>query len=165
MFLNTEKDICALATGDDAAFCRLYEKYKSEMYRYAYSIIKDYQLAEDVVQDAFIQILEHSAVYIEKNEKAWIMRIVHNLAVNRVKKKVREECTEELHTDKAPSDAWFYDVMKLIRDETDRQIVILKIDIGLKLKEIADILNLTPNAVSKRYRKTLKELKEIISRY
>ncbi len=165
MFLNTEKDTSAIVAEDNAAFCRLYEKYKGEMYRYSYSILKDHQLAEDTVQDAFVSILENAHRYIDKNEKAWIMRIVHNLSINRLKSKSREQCEEEIPQVFTQDEAWFYDAMELISDKTDRQIVVLYIDAGFRLKEIAELLGLTANVVSKRYRKTLKCLKLIFSKH
>lgn len=153
-------DIHAIAAGSNAAFCRIYDKYNSIMYRYAYSILKDHQAAEDIVQDSLICILKNAAKYKEGNEKAWIMSIVHNLSVNYIKKKSRELPIEQVSPTSHPDGGMFYEIMELIPDETDRQIVTLRIAAQYKIKEIAVLLGMTPNNVTKRYRKTLKLLKE-----
>ena len=57
MFLrNDGKDIKAIAAGDTTALCRVYERYRNEIYRYALSIIKNGQLAEDILQDTIIKV-------------------------------------------------------------------------------------------------------------
>ncbi len=163
MSLNVkDSDICATAAGDNAAFCRLYEKYNSIMYRYAYSILHDHQASEDIVHDALINIIKSGEKYEIVNEKAWILSIVHNLAVSYIKKRSREFPTEKLPAVASPKSGLFYDIMELIPDKTDRQIVALRVGAKYKIKEIAELLGMKPNAVTKRYRKTLKYLKEHI---
>lgn len=161
MYLSEgRKNDCAIAAENNAAFCRIYCQYKDLMYRYAYSILKDHQTAEDIVHDSLICIMEKTGHYAEKDEKAWVMRIVHNQAVNHIKKRSHEVFADRIPRSKPPKKGLFYEIMKLIPDDTDRQIVTLKIDADYRIKEIAEILGLQPNNVSKRYRKTLKYLKK-----
>ncbi len=160
LFREKSSDICAIAAGDNGAFCRIYIKYKDEMYRYSYSILKDHQDAEDIVHDALLRILQKAHTYVDGNEKAWVMRIVHNLSINLAKKRSRELTVEEVHLTLPKKENKFYDMMDLIPDTVDRQIVVLKIDLGYRTKDIAKLLCLTPNVVSKRYRKTLKHLRQ-----
>ncbi len=157
-----EKDVCAIAAGNNAAFCRVYDRYKDAMYRYAYSILKDRYASEDIVHDALICIMQNAHKYIEGNERAWIMRIVHNLSVNYLKSNSRIVPIEEISYREEDTESSFYEIMDLVPEKTDRQIVVLKIDMGFKIKEIAALLGMTQNAVSKRYRRTLKELGEIL---
>ncbi len=159
MFFNDEeKNIRAIAAGDTAALRRLYEKYRNEMYRYAFSILKSHQAAEDIVHDAFICIMEKSHTYNGGKEKAWIMRIVNNLALNYVKKSGKEICTEEIRSGCAAQADDFAEMLSVLPNVIDRQIIILKIDAGYKIKEIAELLEVTPNEVSKRYRRALKKI-------
>lgn len=63
--------------GDTAAFCRLYELYYKDMYRFAYYVLGNTHDAEDVISetvlDAFsgIRTLKHPSKF-----KAWIFRIL-----------------------------------------------------------------------------------------
>lgn len=160
MFLrNDGKDIKAIAAGDTAALCRVYERYRNEIYRYALSIIKNGQLAEDILQDTIIKVYENAGSYAGGKEKAFIMRIAHNLSVDYIRKANKEVLTDSLPTSSETFHNSFQDLLELIPNQIDRQIVILKIDCGYKIKEIASLLNMTPNAVSKRYRRVLSELK------
>ena len=42
---------------DKTLICSWYEKYKVGIYRYALSILKDAQMAEDVLQETFLRLL------------------------------------------------------------------------------------------------------------
>lgn len=82
MFLNNDgKDIKAIAAGDAAAMCRVFERYKNEIYRYALAITKSRHLAEDVLQDTIIKIYENAGSYTGGKEKAFVMKIAHNLSI------------------------------------------------------------------------------------
>ncbi len=158
-------DISVISAGNDAAFYRIYKKYKDQMFRYAYSILKDYQLAEDIVQDAFAIIIQNADKYTNINEKGWIMRIIHNLSINRKKVFAREIPVQIISYEVPERIGWFYEVMQLIPDDIDRQIVVLRIDAELKNIDVASMLEMTPKATSKRYRKTIKFLKPILANY
>lgn len=64
MFLiNESKTLRAIAAGNTAALRQLYEKYGKEMYKYALSIVKNHQSAEDIVHDSFVCIMEKANTY------------------------------------------------------------------------------------------------------
>ena len=161
MFFDNEgKNLRAIAAGDTAALRRLYEKYRNEMYRYAFSVLRSHQTAEDIVHDAFICIMKKAHTYNGGKEKAWIMRIVHNLAIDCIRKHGKEICTEEVRHICSENDIAFYDMIASVPELIDRQIIILRIDAGYKIKEIAALLQVSPNEVSKRYRRALKKLEK-----
>lgn len=53
----------------------------NEIYRYALAITKSRHLAEDVLQDTIIKIYENAGSYTGGKEKAFVMRIAHNLSI------------------------------------------------------------------------------------
>lgn len=62
---------------------RLMNTYGDELLRLCYLYLKDYQLAEDAVQDTFIKTMKSYKSFEHKSsEKTWLMRIAVNCCKN-----------------------------------------------------------------------------------
>jgi RNA polymerase sigma-70 factor (ECF subfamily) len=58
----------------------IYEKYNAELYRYAYRMLDDGNLAEDCVSETFsrfLRAMQHGGAPVE-NARAYLYRIAHN---------------------------------------------------------------------------------------
>jgi RNA polymerase sigma-70 factor, ECF subfamily len=89
-----------LADGDPLAPGDLVERHYAELYRYAFSVLRDEPAAEDTVQDAFERALGALGRYPEgrlRNMKLrpWLYRITLNVARNRLRRR-REVPVEEV---------------------------------------------------------------------
>jgi RNA polymerase sigma-70 factor (ECF subfamily) len=89
-----------LAAGDPAAPQDLVERHYAELYRYAFSVLRDEQAAEDAVQDAFERALGALGRYPEVRLRAmrlrpWMYRITLNVARNCLRRR-REVPVEEV---------------------------------------------------------------------
>jgi RNA polymerase sigma-70 factor, ECF subfamily len=89
-----------LAAGDPAAPQALVERHYAELYRYAFSVLRDEQAAEDAVQDAFERALGALGRYPEVRLRAmrlrpWMYRITLNVARNCLRRR-REVPVEEV---------------------------------------------------------------------
>ncbi len=74
------------------------------LYRFALSITRDPFVASDLVQDTFLRAIEKSGQYGgEAPLDAWLRRILHNLAIDRVRRAARELVVEEVE------DSWMTD--------------------------------------------------------
>ncbi len=84
----TESDLIdACLANDRLSQKKLYEKYKNAMYSVCYRITNDYDMANDVLQDAFIQIFKSLASFRrESTLGAWIKTIVVRTAIKKIKK-------------------------------------------------------------------------------
>ena len=65
---------------------RLIALYGNSVIRMSYIILKDYDLAQDVTQDTFIQVIKkYNTLKNKKSEKAWIMKIAINQCRNQLR--------------------------------------------------------------------------------
>jgi RNA polymerase sigma-70 factor (ECF subfamily) len=69
----------------------LVETYSALLFRVAHSVLRSWAEAEDVVQDAFVRVLEHRLRLPAVREmRVWLVRIAWNLALDR-RRSVRPE--------------------------------------------------------------------------
>jgi RNA polymerase sigma factor (sigma-70 family) len=123
---------------------------------YAYNITGSLEEAKDIVQDAYLQFMQVDEAKIE-NKKAYLVRMVINLAINRKKKQQKmlsvyhgEWLPEPVATEHADAmvnrkDILSYSLMVLLEnlDPKQRAVFILKEAFEYDHAEIADVLGIT----------------------
>lgn len=154
--------------GDENAFEVLYINTKDKVFYLILSILKSYQLSEDVLQDTYIKVRLNIQKYKSSNPLAWIMTIARNLALN-VYNKHKKECQlneinqKEFVTEE--SFASFYNIELMVKNlsNIEKEIVILHALHNFKHKEIAKIVNKPLGTVLWIYSKAMKKLKAELS--
>ena len=75
------------ARGDEQAFARLYDATSTRAYGLAVRVVRDPAQAEEVTQEAFLEIWKTSARFDPARGSAvsWMLTIVHRKAVDRVR--------------------------------------------------------------------------------
>ena len=92
--------IDGLRAGDEAVFAALVGRYGGAMLRVAQLYVRSRAIAEEVVQDAWIGVLNGSARFEGRSSlKTWIFRIVTNRAKTRALKEGRSVPFSELGPD------------------------------------------------------------------
>ncbi|MEI6587796.1 MAG: RNA polymerase sigma factor [Candidatus Moraniibacteriota bacterium] len=88
----TDEEIVEKVQSEDQEFYNyLMERYQSRLLRYANNLVKDEHRAKDVVQEAFTRaFINLNGFDPKKKFSSWIYRIVHNEALN-ILKKYRKE--------------------------------------------------------------------------
>lgn len=84
--------IKAYINGKEEAFSELVTRHKNRAYTTIYLIVKDRDLAEDILQDTFIKAIHtlKGGRYNEEGKFApWITRIAHNLSIDHFRKAQR----------------------------------------------------------------------------
>jgi RNA polymerase sigma factor (sigma-70 family) len=78
----------AVARADEDALGELYDRFGKVAYGLAYKILQDAALAEDAVQEAFLQIWRGASSYRPERGKAstWLLTFVHRRAVDLVRR-------------------------------------------------------------------------------
>lgn len=164
IFLNHQCDraLSRLANGDMSALEDIYHQLGRRIYMLALSILRDTHSAEDIMQDTFVKLAAEARAYRGgSNAIAFILTVTRNLSLNLLKKQRRETPTEVLPDSIDSGDVPSLAALEAlsILDEQERQIVILKLDCGMKHRHIAEIVGLSPEACQKRYRRALEKLK------
>lgn len=145
----------------------LIEKYRNNLYTAAFSICRNAQDAEDVVQDTFIQYWAQKKEFeSEQHIRAWLIRVAINKAKNKTNAFFRkntlplEDYIETLTFESAESLELFEAVMKL--PEKYRIVIHLFYYEDYSVNEIADILRITSGNVKVRLSRGRLQLRSIV---
>lgn len=159
--------------GDTAAFCKLYEQYYKDMYRFAYYMLGNQEDAEDVISetvlDAFTGIKN-----LKKPErfKAWIFQILSTKCKRQIAVYVsnREHIQSEDAAKNAAKEEQPYaehiDVQTAFNalNEMEKTIISLMVFAGYNSKETAQILDSREGTIrsakSRAFTKMSQYLKE-----
>lgn len=88
----------------DAAFDALFLAHYESVYRQAYRVTGNAQEAEDLAQEAFVRL--HSQSFgsdRDHNARAWLLKVVTNLAFNAIRGNRRRDQREEVVYDDRPA--------------------------------------------------------------
>lgn len=162
-----ENLIIRMASNDGAAFRELYQQTSGVVYGFAMSILRNRHDAEDVMHDAFIKIYTSAVTYRPSgNPMAWILTIVRNLCLNKIRAgKVCEELSEYddiagTHIDSDHVlDRMVLETAMNILDAEERQIVVLHAMAGFRHREIAEILDLPTGTILSKYNRAMKKMR------
>ena len=135
-----------------------YEQYKNGIFRYILSMTHDPHLAEDVLQDTFVQLLISNVRPAPGKEQAWLYKVARNRCLDILKKNRKHN---ELPPDVPAEPDWNRTFIEMISPLTkqEQEIISLKFIGGFSHKEIAHITGTTVAAAKKRYERAIKKLR------
>lgn len=134
---------------DRLAQRELFDKYKDSMFSICYRILKDTDVAEDALQDAFLQVFRSLPTFEFKSTLgAWIKTIVVRTAVKKLKEEVvfeRLDDVEQKDLHQGANELTVYDLQNAILSlPAGYRAVFLLIEVeGYKHKEVADMLGIS----------------------
>jgi RNA polymerase sigma-70 factor (ECF subfamily) len=161
-----------LADGDPLAPRDLVERHYTEMYGYAFSVLRDERAAEDAVQDSFERALAALGRYPEGRLRAmrlrpWLYRITLNVTRNRLRRR-REVTLEDVSAvGGAGSDGAREDVMDVLAalvrlPERQRVAVTLRYLQDLPYREISVVTGWPEGTVKTLVRRGLERLRGLM---
>ena len=91
--LSDEAVLAAIQRRDDAALAELYDRYGRPAFGLAYRLLGERGVAEDVVQEAFLAVWRRADSFRPErgSARAWLMSVVHNLAIDRRRGRFKRE--------------------------------------------------------------------------
>src|SRR5436853_7353694 len=96
--LSDEALINALAEEDEWAMEPLYERYNRVLYSLAYRMVADHQVAEDLLQEAFLSVWRRASSYSPQSGavRSWLISIVHHRTIDYLRAVRRRACLKEV---------------------------------------------------------------------
>jgi len=150
----------AQTAGSEIDLAALVETYSALLFRVSHSVLRNKAEAEDVVQDAFVRVIEHRlSLPAVRDMRVWLVRIAWNLALDR-RRRIRPEQMDELFAESLvgnhlPADvalneaqrmkAVFREIERLPKAE--RQVLLLSALEELETVEMAQIMGKSESGV------------------
>jgi len=152
---------------------RLYDEHAPALFAFLLNLTRDETETRDVLQEVFIKLARQpAALHGARSERAFLLRLAHNAAIDRIRRRVtrernREQLADELGSVFAPSsdpdEEAFREALTRALDELpaeQRAIVHLKLWEDMTFDAIAGLLGIPPNTAASRYRYGLDKLRE-----
>ncbi|TMM55798.1 RNA polymerase sigma-70 factor [Maribacter algarum] len=174
---NDDDMIKALIKGNKLSFSMIYHAYHNQLCRFVYSFSMDKALAEDIVQQTFIDLWEkRDSLKIHTSLNAYLYRCVKNKYLKHIKKVDRQtSLIEELRLQAV------VEIEELDRDIKEKrisaieglietlppkrkEIFILNKFQNYKYREIAEMQNISERTVESQIRKALITIREELKR-
>lgn len=94
------------ALADQAAFAELYRATSSHLYAVALRILRDPALAEEMLQEAFVNVWHHAGSYsaVRAQPQTWLTSIVRNRCLDHVRRREVDTVTMTRDEDEAEMD-------------------------------------------------------------
>jgi RNA polymerase sigma-70 factor (ECF subfamily) len=88
--------VVRVGEGDVAAYRELVRRHGARLHHYAARMLNEATEAEDVVQEAFLRLWQRASSYSpDARVTTWLHRIVHNLAVDRLRSRGRWQALDD----------------------------------------------------------------------
>lgn len=155
------------ARGEEAAFNELYRDYRTRLYQYALSLVRDREAAEDVVHDAFLGwVRQRAAGHEPRQVVPYLYASVRNRCTDRLRRK-SEVALDPAHVEllvAPPGDeeriALRHALNRLLLalPEEQREVVVLRTWHDLEFAAIAALQGTPVNTAIARYHYALARL-------
>lgn len=166
-YQNKEIESClqSLSKKEMSSLIHVYDRFRKPVFILALSIVKDYCLAEDIMQEVFLKLIINHAKYKNITKiKTWILTVTRNLSIDYLRKLKHEEVDDkkligiELE-DNTLNNYIFQDMLKKLNVD-EKTIVILKLQGGFRYKEIAEVMGTSCDNTRKIYSRAIKKLRQ-----
>lgn len=171
--------------GDISAFEELIETYQNKVFNIAYSMLNNYEDANDVAQEVFIRVYKSIKNFKgESSFSTWLYRITTNVCLDELRKRKNKnvvsidedipfddgEVTRQIVDDGPTPDiiAEKKEVREIVNEaigqlsEEHKTVIILRELQGLSYEEISKIINCPRGTVKSRINRARSALKNIL---
>jgi RNA polymerase sigma-70 factor (ECF subfamily) len=166
--------------GDQAAFLELYDRHRQPIFRFAYRLLGEVDIAEDVTHDCFLSLIRKPENFRAERAslRTYLFAAARNLALKHFRSTGRETRLDEM-TEEPELSPRHQPLRKLLDEELaaevrravfslaplQREALVLFEYEGLSLNEIAEITGADVGAVKGRLFRARERLKSILRPY
>ena len=168
-----------ILAGDENAFATLIEKYQRQVHALAFRKVRDFQTAEDITQETFLQVHQKLATLNDPAKfSGWLYAIVNHLCIAWYRKnRLQTESLQEIHISEIETDAYSryiatahakttaaaqHDLVKRLLTklkESDREVITLHYFEEMTSSEIGEFLGVSENTIKSRLHRARQRLK------
>jgi RNA polymerase sigma-70 factor (ECF subfamily) len=161
---------------DERAFESLYNMYRDSMQGVIFNIVRDNDIAEEVMQDVFIKAWHKADTYSSDKGRffTWVLNIARNAAIDKTRSKAFKNSKQNLNSD------FFVDILETsesLDDSTDaigikkfvdklaekcKAVIELLYFKGYTQVEASETLNMPIGTIKTRNRNCIKELRNLV---
>ena len=172
-----ERRIELIQHGDKQGLKEIYDEYGKTIYQCVFQVLHNAHDAEDITSEFFLKLWKIADTYcFGGKHKRWLVTIARNMALDLLKKQKRELLTldddSEGSSANEPADSVSTEdtvtgnmaVAEALEklDESEREIVNMKILADMTFKDIAAVLEKPMGTVTWKYRNAIAKLKRYI---
>ncbi len=154
----------------------LYTEYKESFMRYAYKLLKDEHMAEDIVQEVFAKLIENPAILeyeIAQQNTAYVFAMVKNHCLTYITRRKKIQPAETVEA------VYISDLAEMLSTKENfdkavekanqlpdvyRDVIMLRYCNGLSDTEISNYLQISPGNARVRMHRALSALYKELSR-
>lgn len=150
---------------DDDRIENIINSYGDLLYRTGIMILGNSQDVQDVLQEVMLKVLQKMPDFHDsEHEKAWLLRVTINLCKDMLRFRCRHQYVQidELEIEAAEADTEERQLLEEIIKLPARWRIVLLLHYveGYSIKEIADMLAISENAVKKRMQRAKAGLRK-----
>lgn len=153
----------------------IFDLYYDDLCRYAYSLVENREIAEEIVQELFIYLWEKRAsINITSSVKNYLFKSVKNQSINYLKSSYAKLLSQNIDLDDYPANNLIYEksdikeLSALTRNAIDslpvRCVLVFRLsrNFGLTYKEISESLQISVKTVENQMTIALRRIREYL---
>jgi DNA-directed RNA polymerase specialized sigma24 family protein len=151
--------------GDDAAARLIWDRHASRLVAFAGTIVRRADIAEDIVQDVFCNLLrlDRRTIAEVRDVPAWLTLLTRRAAISRLRSDRRRTAREAVGstrpaTTDTPGDRSGVDALP----RRHAEVLVLRHVCGLSFDQISLALAANRNTIAARYRRAIEALRRTI---
>ena len=161
-----------LQHGEEQALVALYGRYDKKLLRYFHRMLwRDEAKAQDFLQDLFVKVIEQPHRFnSDRKFSTWLYSIAHNMCKNEYRRQRLRPNANQVGQDEssyiqmipeAMDDVKFKETLQVILnslEEDDKTIFVLRYEMEMNLKDIAEIMDCPEGSVKSKLFYIRKEM-------
>lgn len=159
---------------DNSAFAYLYDHYAGALHGVVRQIVGDVELANDVVQEVFINIWKKIDSYDESKGRlfTWMLNIARNASIDKTRSRTFQQSRQQQALGAAETAAYAvrpgqddYGLKKVLYKLKDEQRMLIDLSYyqGFTHEQIAKALDIPLGTVKTRIRSALTQLRNLLN--
>lgn len=161
--MDEQQLIKSAIAGNEHAIVTLLERYEEGFYKIAFAYLKNEHDAVDAIQEMTYRCLKKiHTVKQPEYLQTWLVRILINICLDMKKKQARYELKEELEIPNEETQPLVFAEIIADLPLEQQELIYLRYFQDLKMKDIAQIQQVSEGTIKSRLHHTLRKLRGLL---